>query len=87
MSKVRSLYTKFGNPAAQQVVVEDETGETFYSYDTPIAHRAVDGTLRLSRYWNYSNTTNYYRAQFTGYSVPETRKLIASGTVQVVDSF
>lgn len=81
------LTTKFGNPAKEQVIHTDETGETFVSYGTPIAHRAKDGTLRLTRYWNYSSTTNYYRGKFTGYGAPETRKLIASGDIEVVDSF
>lgn len=81
---VRNLFTKFGNPAAQQIVQIDENGETFYSYGTAIARRAKDGKLTLTRAWNYSATTNYYRGQFTGYGAPETRKLIAAGDIEVV---
>lgn len=83
----RHLSTKYGNPAQDQIVQTDADGETFVSYGTPIAHRANDGTLRLTRYWNYSATTNYYRGRFTGYGAPETRKLIASGDIKVVDRF
>lgn len=83
----RNLTTKYGNPAKDQIVQIDADGETFVSYGTPIAHRANDGTLRLTRDWNYSATTNYYRGQFTGYGAPETRKLIASGDIEVVSYF
>lgn len=85
--RISHLTTKFGNPAKDQVVHTDADGETFVSYGTPIAHRATDGTLRLTRYWNYSQTTNYYRGKFTGYGAPETRELIASGGIKVVDRF
>lgn len=85
--RVIPMTTKFGNDAKDQHVQIDENGSTLISYGTPIAHRANDGTLRLSRYWNYSATTNYYRGKFTGYGAPETRKLIASGDIEVVDSF
>lgn len=84
----RHLSTKFGNPAKDQIVRTDtDGGETFISYGTPIAHRAADGTLRLTREWNYSATTNYYRGQFTGYGAPDTRKMIAAGDIEVVSYF
>lgn len=76
---VRSLYTKFGNTAKEQVVVSDGDGSTFYSYGTKIARKGVDGVVTLWPSWNYSQTTNFYRGQFLGEGVADTRKRIASG--------
>lgn len=76
---VRSLYTKFGNTAKDQVVVSDADGSTFYSYGTKIVNRAPDGKITLFPAWNYSQATNFYRGQFLGEGVADTRKRIESG--------
>lgn len=74
-----ALLTKFGNPAKDQKVVSEPEGKTFYSYGTPIARKNHDGTVTLFPAWNYSQTTNYYRGQFLGEGVNDTRRKIESG--------
>lgn len=74
-----NLYTKFGNRAKDQRVEVTAEGETFFSYNTPIARKRVDGSIELFPAWNYSATTNYYRGQFLGEGINETRRKVALG--------
>lgn len=81
----RFLTTKGGNQAKDQYVIREDDGtEKLYSYDTLIGIRRPDGSLELTSYWKASQTTNYYRKQWTGYSLPETRKLIEQGKIKLV---
>lgn len=52
-----------GNPVANQFVITTEDGETFQSYQTPIAKKS--GYLyTISSDWNYSRTTSKYFYQW-----------------------
>jgi len=75
-----TLYTKYNNPApATQRIDAITGGELFLSYGTVIAKR-INGKVTLDRvYWEYSRTTGYYRNQFLGEGIADTRKKIASG--------
>lgn len=79
------LTTKGGNPAKDQYVVHEDDGtEKLYSYGTLIGIRHTDGSLELTEYWDYSQTTNYYRGKWSGYGKPETRKLIEQGKIKLI---
>lgn len=69
------LRTKFGNTPKNQYIVDN----VFISYGTKIA-KFADGVVTLDAYyWDYSVTTGYYRNQFLGEGIAETRKKIKSG--------
>ena len=75
------LYTKFGNKPANQDVIRG----VFVSYGTNIAEE-IEGVMTLDKYyWDYSRTTGYYRNQFLGEGVADTRKKIASGEYKLAD--
>ena len=77
------LNSKYGVPQAlQEVHVMEDGSEIFYSYGTKIATIDAQGVLWLTSAWNYSQTTNYYRIQFTGKNTAETRKGIADGSIR-----
>lgn len=79
----RNLITKFGNPSKDNVIKAFDDGhEEMYSYDTLIVIKSPEGELTLTSDWDYSQTTNYYRSQYTGYNMAETRKRIASGQIK-----
>lgn len=81
----KALYTKYGEVSANNYVsVESDGTEKMYSYDTLIGIRRPDGSLELTDAWDYSGTTNFYRKQWTGYSKPETRKLIEQGKIKLI---
>lgn len=81
----KPLYTKYGVVSANNYVSVDSDGtEKMYSYDTLIGIRRPDGSLELTSAWKYSGTTNYYRKQWTGYNLPETRKLIEQGKIKLI---
>lgn len=81
----KPLYTKYDEVSANNYVsVESDGTEKMYSYDTLIGIRHPDGSLELTSYWKASQTTNYYRKQWTGYNLPETRKLIEQGKIKLV---
>lgn len=55
----KSFYVK------AKVTVDDNGGETLYSYDTPIVRREADGAL--TRLWNgWSTTTGTHIKSFCG---------------------
>jgi len=66
-----------------QTIVHDDTGSTFFSYDTPIATKHHDGSITLYTDWAYSVTTGKYRNQFLGEGIAETRKKLADFTYKL----
>ena len=56
--RVRQLINDLGNPAANQIIVENGYGnrKTFVSYGTEIA-RKEKGVVTLGKNWDYSKTT------------------------------
>lgn len=86
MSKVihtRNLFSKYGNPSKDNVVKTFDDGhEEMYSYGTLIAIKSPEGELTLTSAWDYSQTTNYYRTQYTGLNTAMTRKGFDNGTIK-----
>ena len=80
-TKIETMHGRTG-----QYLIYDETGVTFQSYGTTIAHRAFDGSVTLDEIaWDYSRTTGKYRNQFLGETKPETELKIASGEYKLAD--
>jgi len=64
-----------------QTIVKESDMDTFFSYDTPICSRMVDGEVVLYTDWCYSPTTSKYRSQFlNGETTKETQKKLDEGT-------
>jgi hypothetical protein len=74
-----------GKSVANQFVIYDDTGVTFQSYYTVIAHRAFDGTVTLDPRWACSPTTSKWRNVFLGESTDATQKKIDSGEYRMED--
>ena len=92
---VKPMYSRGGNPCANQQIMSDPHGETFVSYGTKIAYRSHEkfGEVGSKKhqivldenYWNYSRTTGKYRNEFLGFGVEECRKGIKDGTIKLAD--
>jgi len=61
------------------VVITTKTVKTLYSYKTKIASIHNNGSVELTKDWNYSKTVGRYRAQFLGESTRLTKDRLASG--------
>lgn len=69
-----------------QFLIHAESGTYFQSYNTIIAFIDNDGKITLDKdKWDYSVTTSKYRNKFTGLTTQETKKMIESGEIQLVD--
>lgn len=67
------------------IVIANNDGSYFFSYDTLIAFRAKNGSVFLdSEKWNCSNTTGKYRNGFLGLNKAETDALIKKGEITLV---
>lgn len=75
------MHTKFWNISRTNYTLKDNEREIFISYDTKIAIKNIsDWTIILDKkYWNYSNTTGYYRNQFLWENKKQTEKKIKEG--------
>ena len=67
-------------PVANQYELQHENGSAFQSYDSLIAVR-MDGTLYLTDYHDYSNTTSKYATEWTGRNTKERRKGLQDGRI------
>ena len=80
------LETKKGNKPKDQKIVFKNGAEYFVSYDTNIVrYESTDSIILDRNYWDYSTTTGYYRNQFLGEGIAETRKKISNGTYKLAD--
>lgn len=70
-----------------QFIFSDESGNEFFqSYNSIIAKKTIDGKIFLDSYfWDYSRTTSKYRNRFTGLTTSETKKLIKSGEIELIN--
>jgi hypothetical protein len=70
-----------GRPVANQFILTDEQGNTFFqSYRSIIAVRRADGSVELDEdYWDYSVTTGKYRNQFLNERKADTQRKIDAG--------
>ena len=86
MAKVRNMESKNGRAVPNQLIIEDDKGNTFFqSYETTIIKVTANGKTYLDPKWNYSNTTSRYRSEFLGETTAETEKKIASGEYKIVN--
>ena len=85
--KVENMKSSKGNKVANQFIVIDDNGSSFFqSYESIIAKIDKEGNVFLDeKYWNYSVTTSKYRNEFLGLSTQGTKEAIASGIIQLVD--
>jgi len=84
--KVENMVSNKGNKIANQFTIRDETGITFQSYNSIIAHVDTSGNVTLDvSYWDYSTTTGKYRNLFLGETRKETQKKIESGEYKLVN--
>ena len=93
--KVKNMTNSRGNTVPNQIIITDDNGVYFQSYDSMIAFMPHDfdpgspwahHKIHLDRtYWDYSATTGKYRNQVLGDGITETRKKIASGEYILTD--
>lgn len=76
-----------GNPVANQFVLYDDFGNSFFqSYKSIIAKISNKGQTTLdSHFWDYSVTTGRYRNKFLNECIAETRKKIKQGLYKLTD--
>jgi len=80
-----------GNKIANQFVITDDVGNTFFqSYNSMIVKKTkvtefIDTIELDQKYWNYSNTTGKYRNIFLDENINETKKKIKSGEYKLVN--
>ena len=74
-----------GRPVANQFIISDDNGNTFFqSYESIIAKKDPYGRITLDPYfWDYSKTTAKYRNEFLGFGIAETRARIKAGTIKL----
>lgn len=85
---VKNLYTKFGNVASNEVVLEENGDLTFYSYTKKIAtYTPKTKKLTLTKLWTFSKTTNFYLLQFLKRycGIKTNKNELAAGTVKNID--
>jgi len=73
------MSTKFGENSKSHHLIVTPTGKFMRSYETLIAFISNEGEVVLNTVYDQSNTTNFYRCQFLGERVNETRKKLKSG--------
>ena len=76
---------KISQFARNHLVIENEEGRLFQSYDSVIVKIDIKGKVTLGRDWNYSRTTAKYRNMFLGETTRETAKKLADGVYEMVD--
>ena len=85
--KVRNITGNSGNKIANQFIITDDVGNTFFqSYKSMIAKKTAINSIELDeKYWNYSNTTGKYRNIFLNETIKDTRAKIKNGTYILTD--
>jgi len=77
---------KTGNPVANQFVINDDNGNTFFqSYNSIIVKKNFDGIFLDVETWNYSRTTSKYRSLFLNENTATTRKKIKDGLYKLIN--
>ena len=66
--KVRNMTSPAGNTIPNQFVITTGEGEYFQSYQTVVAWRGNDGSIKIDRWgYQYSPTTSKYMNRFFGF--------------------
>ena len=86
-TKVENMTSSRGDTIANQFIIRDEKGNTFFqSYSSIIIKETKDGKTFLDvNKWDYSTTTGIYRNIFLGETKKETEKKIAEGKYTLKD--
>ena len=80
------MTSRKGNKIANQFVIDDDLGNTFFqSYNSIICKVNFDGTFLDSKFWDYSTTTSKYRNEFLNETKKETLKKIDCGLYKLED--
>jgi len=64
---------------ADQFIMVCNGDQIFQSYKSIIAIMRDDGTVSLSRHYDFSRTTMRYLSKFLGHGIAETRKHLKTG--------
>ena len=87
--KVRNITANSGNKIANQFIITDDVGNTFFqSYKSMIVKKPLEVWNKIQldqKYWNYSNTTGKYRNIFLGETIKDTKAKIKSGEYILTD--
>jgi hypothetical protein len=84
--KTQNMTNTNGNKVANQFIINDDNGNTFFqSYKSIIVKLNGDDVELDQKYWNYSNTTGKYRNIFLNETIKDTRKKIKSGEYKLTD--
>jgi hypothetical protein len=84
--KTENMTNKNGKKIANQFIINDDNGNTFFqSYKSIIVKLNINGVKLDQKYWNYSNTTGKYRNIFLNETIKDTREKIKSGEYKLVD--
>jgi hypothetical protein len=84
--KTENITNKNGKKIANQFIINDDNGNTFFqSYKSIIVKLNINGVKLDQKYWNYSNTTGKYRNIFLNETIKDTREKIKSGEYKLVD--
>ena len=87
--KVRNITGNSGNKIANQFIITDDVGNTFFqSYKSMIVKKPLEVWNKIQldqKYWNYSNTTGKYRNIFLGETIKDTKAKIKSGEYILTD--
>ena len=84
--KVENMTSNNGNKIANQFIIDDDNGNTFFqSYNSIIVKRNFDGVTLDKNYWDYSVTTGKYRNLFLNETKKETEAKIKAGLYKLED--
>ena len=85
--KVKNMTSPKGNKVANQFVISDDLGNTFFqSYKSIIVKKCADGRIFLDEtFWNWSATTAKYRREFLGEGIADTNASIKNGAYILTD--
>jgi hypothetical protein len=84
--KTENMTNKNGKKVANQFIINDDNGNTFFqSYKSIIVKLNINGVKLDQKYWNYSNTTSKYRNIFLNETIKDTREKIKSGEYKLTD--
>ena len=84
--KVENMKSTQGNKVPNQFLIYADDGVYFQSYQTIIAFKSLDGTVKLDQNrWDYSRTTGKYRNIFLNEDKATTEQKIKAGDYILTD--
>jgi len=84
--KVENVKNNKGSSVKNQIIITNDDGQYFQSYDSIIAFKSNENDVILDKmYWNYSNTTSRYLSLFLNESTKRIREKLNTG-VYILDN-